>query len=996
MSRLGFCLAAIWPLAGLHAQSDYTSPYTFVTLAGDAGYGSANGIGNAARFNSPTGITLDASGNLYVADTQNLTIRKITLAGVVTTLAGSPGLAGIADGAGSAARFEYPVAVALDPAGNLYVADLWADSVRRITPAGDVTTLSTSFYRPRDLKLDGAGNLYVVSETGILNAPPGTSIIKVTPGGVATTVLFLPRYAALGSMALDRAGNIFVSVTNPGFGTYIEKVTPDAVVTLFAGSVTQTGGADGVGDAAGFTMAGSLTFDAAGVLYVADSGHIRKISPLAEVTTLATTAAISPAGLTLDASGNIYVTGNSAVVEISPAGAVTRIAGAAQTVPALAEVDGAGAAARFNLPAGIVVAPNGVIYVADYWGATIRKVTAAGGVTTLAGMPYVSGSTDGTGTAARFTNPNALALDASGNLYVSGGNAIRKVTPAGVVTTFAGTDGVSGSADGLGSAASFNTPTGVAIDASGNLFVADRRNHLIRKITPDGNVTTFAGGAGTPGTTDGTGGFARFNEPTGLAIDSAGNLFVADQVNHTIRKVTPARVVSTIAGSPGVQGNADGVGSAARFYSPSSVAIDGAGNLFVSEFNNHTIRKISPGGVVTTLGGFTGVRGADDGTGSMARFNNPTGIAVDANGTVYVADNLNCSVRVGLSAGSLAAPTITLQPVSLHVLVGGAASLSVAATGVPGPVYQWQQNGLNIAGANGTTYQIPSANLTDAGTYRVIVSNASGSVTSETVLLAVDDLSGPSGPTLIFENTATGRRELWLMGGANHQYLKLALDLGLLDPAWHIVGTADFNADGHPDILLENTVTGQRVLWLMGGVNNEIVTLGLDLGFLDPLWHIVGIADFSADGHPDILLENTATGQRVLWLMGGANSQYVTLGLDLGVLDPAWHIAGVADFNHDNRPDILLENTSSGQRVLWLMGGPNNQYVTLGLDLGVLDPSWRIAAVVDFNGDSTPDIVLENATSGQRVLWIMGGPNGAYVTLGLTLGLLDPAWHIVN
>jgi hypothetical protein len=130
--------------------------------------------------------------------------------------------------------------------------------------------------------------------------------------------------------------------------------------------------------------------------------------------------------------------------------------------------------------------------------------------------------------------------------------------------------------------------------------------------------------------------------------------------------------------------------------------------------------------------------------------------------------------------------------------------------------------------------------------------------------------------------------------------------------------------------------------------------------------------------------------------MGGPNNAYVTLGLDLGVLDPAWHIVGTADFNGDGSPDILLENATSGQRVLWLMGGPNNAYVTLGLDLGVLDPVWHIAELADFNSDGSPDILLENSTSGQRVLWLMGGPNNAYVTLGLDLGVLDPVWHIVH
>ena len=259
-----------------------------------------------------------------------------------------------------------------------------------------------------------------------------------------------------------------------------------------------------------------------------------------------------------------------------------------------------------------------------------------------------------------------------------------------------------------------------------------------------------------------------------------------------------------------------------------------------------------------------------------------------------------------------------------------------------------------------------------------------------------NDFNGDGSHDILLENAATGERVLWLMGGPNNAYVIQGLSLGSLDPAWHIAGTADFNGDGKPDILLENTASGQRVLWLMGGPNNAYVTLGVDLGSLNPVWHIVATTDFNGDGNPDILLENSSSGQRVLWLMGGPNNAYVIQGVDLGSLDPLWHIAGTADFNGDGSPDILLENTASGQRVLWLMGGPYNSYVQLGIDLGSLPPAWHITGTADFNGDGKPDILLENTASGQRVLWLMGGPNNAYVTLSLDLGSLNPAWRIVK
>ena len=273
--------------------------------------------------------------------------------------------------------------------------------------------------------------------------------------------------------------------------------------------------------------------------------------------------------------------------------------------------------------------------------------------TTLAGQPGGQGNADGTGSAARFNCPVGVAVDSAGNVFVADYDnyTIRKVTPAGVVTTLAGSAGNGGSADGTGSAARFNQPSGVAVDSAGNVFVADTDNHTIRKVTPAGVVTTLAGSAGASGSTDGTGSAARFDDPEGVAVDSAGNVFVADTDNHTIRKVTPAGVVTTLAGSAGASGSTDGTGSAARFYYPVGVAVDSAGNVFVADTGNHTIRKVTPAGVVTTLAGSAGNSGSADGTGSAARFNDPEGVAVDSAGNVFVADCFNNTIRKVTSAG---------------------------------------------------------------------------------------------------------------------------------------------------------------------------------------------------------------------------------------------------------------------------------------------------------------------------------------------------------
>ncbi len=274
-----------------------------------------------------------------------------------------------------------------------------------------------------------------------------------------------------------------------------------------------------------------------------------------------------------------------------------------------------------------------------------------GTVTTFAGGSR--GSTDGTGADARFNYPEEVAVDGDGNVYVAGGgdHTIRKITPAGVVTTLAGVAESSGSTDGTGTDARFNFPYGVAVDRDGNVYVADRDNHTVRKVTPAGVVTTLAGTAGSSGSDDGTGADARFNYPRGVAVHRDGNVYVADRDNHTIRKITPAGVVTTLAGAAGSYGSTDGTGTAARFSGPHGVAVDGDGNVYVADAYNHTVRKVTPAGVVTTLAGTAGSSGLADGTGPLARFNSPAAVAVDGDGNVYVTDRNNHAIRTVTPAG---------------------------------------------------------------------------------------------------------------------------------------------------------------------------------------------------------------------------------------------------------------------------------------------------------------------------------------------------------
>lgn len=337
----------------------------------------------------------------------------------------------------------------------------------------------------------------------------------------------------------------------------------------------------------------------------------------------------------VDSKSNVAVVGGC----FENGGVVTTLAGSGNGNGAFA--DGTGSAAAFYLPSGIVVGPDGTLVVVDYINSRIRKVTQAGVVTTFAGTTF--GFTDGTGTAASFRYPQGIAIDAAGTMYVADttNNAIRKITQGGVVTTLAGS-GSSGFANGTGAAATFVQPGGVAVDTAGNVYVADSGNSVIRKVTQAGVVTTFAGN-GTAGYANGNGTAAAFSSPRGVAVDASGNVYVADDNNHRIRKITPSGDVTNLAGD-GRSAYADGPAATAAFDKPYGVAVGPGGVVYVADYANNRIRAITSAGIVSTVAGSN--EGYVDGTGTAALFNRPFGLTVGSNGIIYVVDSSNHRIRV--------------------------------------------------------------------------------------------------------------------------------------------------------------------------------------------------------------------------------------------------------------------------------------------------------------------------------------------------------------
>lgn len=326
-------------------------------------------------------------------------------------------------------------------------------------------------------------------------------------------------------------------------------------------------------------------------------------------------------------------------------GVVTTFVGSAGVS---ATVNGTGTTAQFKEPSYIVSDSEGNLFVTDSGDHIVRKITPDGVTTTFAGIAGTSGSADNaTGTLATFDFPTGIVIDSDNNIYVADKNnhTIRKITPAGAVTTFAGTAGATGTTDANGSAARFDSPEPMTIDSSNNIYVGDTGNVLIRKIATNGDVTTIAGQAGVSGDADGVGTAASFGNMQGIATDSNGNVFVADTGNQTIRKIDSSNNVTTYAGASGVYGTTDGALADSRFAVPCGLTFDKKGNLYISDNDNHTVRKITPEGVVSTLAGTAPNTGTTDGTGSAARFYFPFGLTVNPDNILFVVDSYNYTIR---------------------------------------------------------------------------------------------------------------------------------------------------------------------------------------------------------------------------------------------------------------------------------------------------------------------------------------------------------------
>jgi uncharacterized protein (TIGR03437 family) len=627
---------------------------TLTLVAGNsrAGYSGDGGLATVAQLNSPQGLAFDKSGNLYISDSLNNRVRVVSsTSGIITTFAGngavgSPGFLGDY-GPATSANLHFPGGLAFDSTGNLYIADTGDNAIREVNIsniiltiagdgypgyAGDGGSPSTSELRqPEDVAVDKNGNIYIADtgngaireiSGGVINfiagdctTTSGCTIGYAGDSGLAIDAELIEPYA----VAVDAAGNVYIAERNDG------RIRQVAAGPNYLNNYV-------------FTIIGNGNPG-----YSGDGGP----ALLAQLS--------SPTGVALDSLGNVYIADsqNFRIRKVpSPGkGDITTVAG--NGLFAYSGDGGPAARAELNSPHAVATDAAGNVYIADTANNVVRKVSTSGTITTFAGNGIFGvGGDGGAATAAQMMGPAGVAVDAQGNVYISDttGQRIRVVTPSnGQINTYAGNRTTGYSGDGSSAInAELNTPTGLAVDTSGNLYIADTLNSAIRKVTPAGTISTVAGtgiqgyaGDGGPATG------AELYYPQAVAVDSGGNLYIADTQNNRVREVNTSGIISTVAGTGAFGYSGDGSWAVnAQITAPVGVAVDSLGNLYIAD-SNGVIRKVFPNATIATIAGNGGIGySGDGGAATSATLNSPQRVAVSTGGLVYLADAGNNAVRM--------------------------------------------------------------------------------------------------------------------------------------------------------------------------------------------------------------------------------------------------------------------------------------------------------------------------------------------------------------
>ncbi|MBI2680961.1 MAG: hypothetical protein HYX25_08150 [Candidatus Solibacter usitatus] len=669
--------------------------YLIETVAGSSAMGDG-GPAIAASLNNAQGIAVDPAGNIFIADTDAHRIRKITPDGLISTVAGTgaPGAQGDG-GPAVAAQLNTPYGVAADRAGNLYIADLGNNRVRCVTPDGLIRTLAADapggWLAPRNIAVDAAGNIYVaefaghrirkIAHSGVVTIVAGTGIAGFSgdsrPAGTA-------QFAYPAGLAFDPQGNLYIA--DSGNNRVRKIIASSWQITTVLGT-----GVPGASELRQLTLPTGVALDSSGTLYVADSGNrrIRGVSPAGQV------SSVPGAGrdVAVDANGNLYIASANTVLQVIPGADPIIIAGG--DAGSFGGDGGPAINARLAGPAGLAITASGEIYIADSRNHRVRKVDANGFIGTAAGN-----GTPGQD-AGQLNYPKGLAWDPAGTLYIADQNndRVEQLTPHGAMNTVAGA-GIPGfNGDGLPAISTqLLSPAAVALAGDGALIVADGGNGRVRLLSAAGTLLTIASQV----------------DSRGVAADRFGTVYIADTPNHRILSVDPGGAAILFAGT-GVAGfSGDGAEArAAQLNQPTGLAIDALGNLFIADTGNHCVRVVSAAGVIATIAG-TGNAGSsgDGGPALLAQLNSPAAVAVDATGSVWIADTGNDRIRK-LSPGVVAPPPAQVLPLAV---VNGASWLAGAVA--PGEIVSIFSSGgaalgpdLGVAAASALPTQLAEAEV---------------------------------------------------------------------------------------------------------------------------------------------------------------------------------------------------------------------------------------------------------------------------------------------
>ena len=684
------CLAGAWVCA---AQTTLPT-YTVNTFAGAGPALGDGGPGSSAVLRFPGKMIFDSAGSLYIADQGDASVRKVTPDGLIATVAGTGKLGYSGDGgpANQAQLSAYLTGLAFDAAGNLYIVDSGNNRVRMVSAAdGTISTVVNGSMLPgkpetsfgfTGIAIDGSGNLYLADTNyyQIFRIAPdgGFSVFAGTgksgdngDGGPAIAASFGFPYDILAA----GSGALYVSDT---LANRVRKITPDGVISAFAGNGAAAFAGDG-GPAvqASLTYPSQLAFDSSGNLYIDDYGNarIRRIGADGVITTVAgsdnsngfsagdggpaTQAQFTtPQGVAISSTGDIYISDYDASVRVVSAtdGVVRSLYG----TPHFAGDGGPALNALFATPQALAGDGHGNFYLGDGNNFRIRKIDATGAISTIAGNGVFGNTGDGgPATAASIQQPLAIVADSSGNVYFSSGATVRRIAADGTISKVAGGGATLGDGGPATSASLASAIYGLALDASGSLYIADTANHRIRKVTPDGKISTFAGiGTGGDSGDGGPAVKAQMRQPRGLAFDSTGNLYVVDYAAaaNRVRRISPDGTINAFAGSGmrGAGGDGDG-GPAlnARFLNPWGVAIDSADNVYVTDLSNYAVRVVTPDSIIHTIASGTpvdqpsaGSFSGDGGPAIGADYEVLSAVAFDGSGKVYVLDSYNERIRV--------------------------------------------------------------------------------------------------------------------------------------------------------------------------------------------------------------------------------------------------------------------------------------------------------------------------------------------------------------